>query len=298
MDTWCPVGAVRGRVDHADPAQQRRIARGMGRGRAAAPCVGAGHRDAENARHGGDREVGLGRAHEPEDPPGPLSRANQGRRLCQDGALRAHAWFSRRSLAGSFRSGPVTPPSLQAPPTRSACRTQFQIDCAVGSNSRQSSSRVRPDPTELHHLPLELPRLGLPECRHLRHLPLKPRAAHKTGSTPECSCDRPGRSVRQRKAGKCAGVPCGRSRSGKGASHRSRSPRQPAPTPARAIVGSLQPTPHQSRRSHPKAAKGTQIDQRSTHLCQRSARARCRALRGRSRGGPTCGMRNCARRAS
>jgi hypothetical protein len=50
--------AVRGGMDRADPAQQRRITRGMGRGRTAAPRVVAGGRDAQHARHGGDREAG------------------------------------------------------------------------------------------------------------------------------------------------------------------------------------------------------------------------------------------------
>jgi hypothetical protein len=36
-------------------------------------------------------------------------------------------------------------PSTRLPASRSACFTQVEIDCAVGSNSRASSSGVRPD---------------------------------------------------------------------------------------------------------------------------------------------------------
>jgi hypothetical protein len=53
------------RADRArphDPAQQRRVAGGMGRCWAATPCGLAGHRDAQHAGHGGDREFGPGRA--------------------------------------------------------------------------------------------------------------------------------------------------------------------------------------------------------------------------------------------
>src|SRR5579862_5387638 len=50
---------------------------------------------------------------------------------------------SRRSRASSSRSALVSP-SLRLPPSRSACATQLLIDWAVGSNSRDSSSGVRP----------------------------------------------------------------------------------------------------------------------------------------------------------
>ncbi len=49
----------------------------------------------------------------------------------------------RRS--SSFSS--VVRPSERVPSSGSACRTQFQIDCADGSNSRDSSSGVRPPRT-------------------------------------------------------------------------------------------------------------------------------------------------------
>ncbi len=50
--------------------------------------------------------------------------------------------FSRRSRRSSSFSS-VVRPSVRVPSSRSAWRTQFQIDCAVGSNSRDSESGVR-----------------------------------------------------------------------------------------------------------------------------------------------------------
>ena len=54
--------------------------------------------------------------------------------------------FSRRSRRSSSFSS-VVRPSVRVPSSRSAWRTQFQIDCAVGSNSRDSESGVRPPRT-------------------------------------------------------------------------------------------------------------------------------------------------------
>src|SRR5882724_4229696 len=54
--------------------------------------------------------------------------------------------FSRRSRLSSSRSSVVSP-SLRLPSSRSACRTQFQIECADGSNCRDNSAGVRPDRT-------------------------------------------------------------------------------------------------------------------------------------------------------
>ena len=141
------VGAVRGGVDRADPAQQRRIPSVMGRRRAVPPHVVAGRRDALHIGHGGDREIGLVRAHELEDPLGVLSLANQVAAFAKMSRSWRERWFSRRSFVNSSRSTLVTPSSLRRPPSRSAWRTQFQIDWAVGSNSRESSSGVRPDRT-------------------------------------------------------------------------------------------------------------------------------------------------------
>ena len=56
----------------------------------------------------------------------------------------SRSWrFSRRSRQSSSRSAVVRPP-LPRPALLSLCATQFLIDCAVGSNSRASSSGVRP----------------------------------------------------------------------------------------------------------------------------------------------------------
>src|SRR3954469_18064962 len=79
MDTRCPIGLPRADVHRLDPGQQRFIRLGAGRGRAVTQSVIAGLRQAEQACHHGNREAGLFRAHEPEEPDGitPVSRANQ-----------------------------------------------------------------------------------------------------------------------------------------------------------------------------------------------------------------------------
>jgi hypothetical protein len=59
--------------------------------------------------------------------------------LTQLAVLTGRRANSARSASGS--------PSSRRPASRSAWRTQFQIACAVGSNSRDSSSGVRPDRT-------------------------------------------------------------------------------------------------------------------------------------------------------
>jgi hypothetical protein len=51
-----------------------------------------------------------------------------------------------RRLKSSSRSAVVNPPS-PLPASRSACATQFRIDCAVGSNSRANLSGDRPGRT-------------------------------------------------------------------------------------------------------------------------------------------------------
>jgi putative transposase len=61
------------------------------------------------------------------------------------------AW-SRRIVGWAFSAWTIERiredargPSTRLPASRSACFTQVEIDCAVGSNSRASSSGVRPD---------------------------------------------------------------------------------------------------------------------------------------------------------
>jgi hypothetical protein len=80
--------------------------------------------------------------------------------------------FSRRSRASSSRPAAESPLPFSSwrPSCRSACATQWQIDCAVGSNSRASSAGSRPARTKhgKARLPSRLVRVhnmtGLEEC--------------------------------------------------------------------------------------------------------------------------------------
>ena len=65
----------------------------------------------------------------------------------------------------------------------SAWRTQFQIDCAVGSNSRDSESGVRSPTHQIDHLLPVLRRIRRSDPRHRVLLP-KSEGVHEIGSTP------------------------------------------------------------------------------------------------------------------
>ena len=79
MHTGRAIQVPRRGVDGPYARQQRGIGLRMGRWRVFTPSVIARRGDAEHTRHGGKREQGLVRAHEPEDPDdtAPVSRANQ-----------------------------------------------------------------------------------------------------------------------------------------------------------------------------------------------------------------------------
>ena len=79
VNTGCAVRLARTAVHGPDPLQQRRIGHRMARRRPLPPGIVTRLGHAEHARHGGNREAGLVRAHEPEEPDGsvPVSRANQ-----------------------------------------------------------------------------------------------------------------------------------------------------------------------------------------------------------------------------
>src|SRR5262249_41117390 len=72
-----------------------------------------------------------------------VSRANQAAAFDRISRSSLSWRFSRRSRLSSSRSAVVRPPSPR-PALRSDCANQFLIDCAVGSNSRASSSGDRP----------------------------------------------------------------------------------------------------------------------------------------------------------
>ena len=75
----CTVGLARPRMDALHAREQHRVGLGTHRRRPLQPGMEACLRHAEHTCHGGDREAGLVRAHEPEDPDGiaPVSRTNQ-----------------------------------------------------------------------------------------------------------------------------------------------------------------------------------------------------------------------------
>ena len=71
------------------------------------------------------------------------SRANQAVAFAKMSRSSRRRRFSRRRRRSSSRSA-VLGPSPRRPSSRSACTTQLRIACAVGSNSRDNSSGLRP----------------------------------------------------------------------------------------------------------------------------------------------------------
>ena len=120
MNTRHAVGLARAGVYRPDPLQQRGVGNRTIRWRSPQPRVVAGRRHAEHARHGRDREGGLVRAHEFEDPDGitPVSRANQAVARERMSRSRRSCLFSRRSRRSSSRSAAAEPPrsSPASPP--------------------------------------------------------------------------------------------------------------------------------------------------------------------------------------
>ena len=107
------------------------------------PRIEPARGDTEHSGHRGDAQLGLMRSHEPVDLPGPTSRANQAVAFASIARSSRTRRFSRRSRRISSRSALLSP-SPRRPSSRSACATQLRIAWAVGSNSRASSSAVRP----------------------------------------------------------------------------------------------------------------------------------------------------------
>ena len=145
MNPGCPVGATASFVEGPDLLRQRRILSGSCRRSSGSPRIVSAGGDTPQAAHRGGMKLGLIRLHEFEDflDLESVSRANQAVAFAKISRSSRNRRFSRRSLAISWRSA-VVRPSLRPPSSRSACRTQFRMDCAVGSNSRESSSGVRP----------------------------------------------------------------------------------------------------------------------------------------------------------
>src|SRR5207302_5757668 len=99
----------------------------------------------QHAAHGGDLMDGLVCGHELESLDGIVlvSRANQAAAFERIARSSRSCRFSRRSRRSSSCSS-VVRPSVRSPASRAACFTQFRIAWAEGSNSRPSSSGVRP----------------------------------------------------------------------------------------------------------------------------------------------------------
>ncbi len=106
MHTRRSIRFARAGMNGPHPLQQRCVRQGVGRREAVTPGVVASLRHAKNTGHGGDREKGLVRAHEPKEPDGtaPVSRANQAAARERMSRSTRNCLFSRRSRASSSRS--------------------------------------------------------------------------------------------------------------------------------------------------------------------------------------------------
>src|SRR5207253_9180934 len=110
-----------------------------------APRVVPAGGDFQHTAHRADREHGLVRVYEQEDRFDffSVSCANQAAAFDKISRSSFSRAFSRRSRASSSRSS-LFKPSVRLPSSSSARLTQFRIACADGSNSRPSSSALRP----------------------------------------------------------------------------------------------------------------------------------------------------------
>ncbi len=148
VDAGGSIGLARDGVHRPDLFQERCVSNGMQRRRTMPPRLEARLGHAEHARHGGNRETRLVRAHEPEEPDdtAPVSRANQAAAFDNMSRSTRSCLFSRRRRDNSSRSAALRPGSTSSrrPSFLSASTIQLRIDCAVGSNSRARSSGSRP----------------------------------------------------------------------------------------------------------------------------------------------------------
>ena len=145
MNPRCAVRTVGSGMNLGDQLNQRRIRPGTFRRTAILPCVVPAAGDTQQTAHRTDGKTGLVLLHELEPFVGTtsVSRANQAAAFANISRSSLSCLFSRRKRLSSSRSA-VVKPSFLRPSSRSACRTQFRIAWADGSNSRASSSAVRP----------------------------------------------------------------------------------------------------------------------------------------------------------
>ena len=108
-----------------------------------APRVVPARGDSEHSGHRGNAALDLIRSDEPVELPGPVSRANQAVAFAKMSRASRRRGISRRTRRSSSRSA-VLGPSPRRPSSRSAGTTQLRSACAVGSNSRDNSSGLRP----------------------------------------------------------------------------------------------------------------------------------------------------------
>ena len=145
-------------MNRAHPLEQRGISRRVSRSWTLPPGVQAKLRHAKHARHGHNRQAGLVRAHEVDDPDGTaaVSLANQAAARDRMSRSSRNCVVSRRSRANASRSatdrastvcsiakrshGVMSAKLTGRPSCLSACATQARITCAVGSNARDRSS--------------------------------------------------------------------------------------------------------------------------------------------------------------
>ena len=148
MNARSPVGLPRTGMHGLDALQQGRVGRGAGGRWPLQPGIVTRLGHAEHACHRGNREAGLVRAHEPEEPDGsvPVSRANQAAAFERISRSSRSCLFSRRSRVNSSRSNAVRPgaASSRRPSFRSAWATHARMEWPLGSNSRARSSGLRP----------------------------------------------------------------------------------------------------------------------------------------------------------
>jgi len=148
VDPRTSVGPPRRLVGRPDLAQQYFVPPSPLRRTPLEPRVVPARGDLEYAAQRGHLVFCPVRAHELEDPDGsfPVSRANQAVAFARIARSSRSERTSRRSWRSSSRSALVRP-SSPAPPSRSACRTQFRMACDDGSYSSASDSGLRPAAT-------------------------------------------------------------------------------------------------------------------------------------------------------
>src|SRR5690606_6478475 len=139
------VRPVRLLVDAPDPLHELHVAPRPRRGLTLQPRIVPAGGDLQHTAQRGHRILCLVRSHEPKESADvrSVSRANQAAAFARISRSVRRRRFSRLSRSSSSFSRLLSP-SVRLPSSSSACFTQFRIACAEGSNSRDSSSAVRP----------------------------------------------------------------------------------------------------------------------------------------------------------